>query len=79
MTEMESEGIFDLRSMLGKDLNDGTSIATALRGQIIQAASAGDYGTEQMMKEILLGHENYVHHLEHFLGSESLTQHLIKA
>lgn len=77
--EMESEGIFGLRFMLNKDLADGTRIAASLRAQIAQAASAGDFGTEQMLKELLLGHETNVHHLEHFLGNESLTQDLSKA
>lgn len=78
LIEVEPEGIFDLRSMLAKDLADGTRIAAALRKQIIQAASAGDFGTEQLLKELLLVHENNVHHLEHFLGSESLTLGLMK-
>lgn len=78
LMEVEPEGVFDLRTMLEKDLADGTSIAKAMRGQIIQAAAAGDFGTELLLKELLLGHENNVHHLEHFLGSESLTRDLIK-
>lgn len=76
--EVEPEGVFDLRGMLEKDLQDGGRIAVALREHIARAALAGDYGTEQMLKEILVGHEQNVHHLEHFLGSASLAADLLK-
>jgi starvation-inducible DNA-binding protein len=75
--KMEPEGVFQLRSMLAKDLEDGRTIAEALRDQIPQAVAAGDWGTEQLLKGILLGHEMMVHHLEHFLGDQSLTRDLL--
>lgn len=74
---MEPEGVFHLRTMLNKDLEDGRTIAETLRDQIPQAIAAGDWGTEQMLKEILYEHEMMVHHLEHFLGDLSLTRDLL--
>lgn len=76
--EVEPEGIFGLRDMLEKDLEDGATIAVAMREHIVRAAAAGDFGTEHLLKELLLEHEQMVHHLEHFLGEESLTRGLNK-
>lgn len=78
LIEVEPEGVFPLRAMLEKDLNDGTKIAVSLREHIVRAVTAGDFGTEQLLKEILLEHEGMLHHLEHFLGSESLAKELLK-
>lgn len=78
LIEVEPEGVFGLRPMLEKDLHDGTRIAKALRGQIVQATAVGDFGTELLLKGILLQHEGMVHHLEHFLGLETLTRDLLK-
>lgn len=77
LIEMEAEGVFDLREMLEKDAHDGARIAVALREHIRRAAGAGDYGTEQLLKEVLVEHEQNVHHLEHFLGNASLTRDLL--
>ncbi|HLO03625.1 MAG TPA: DNA starvation/stationary phase protection protein DpsA [Symbiobacteriaceae bacterium] len=77
LVHMEPEGVFHLRTMLKKDLEDGRTIAETCRDQIPQAIAAGDWGTEQLLKGILLEHEMMVHHLEHFLGDESLTRDLL--
>ncbi|MFZ5824299.1 MAG: ferritin-like domain-containing protein [Bacillota bacterium] len=69
---MEAEGTFGIREMLDKDLKDGALIAHTLRTHIGEAMAAGDYGTEHLLKGILLEHEQMVHHLEHFLSPESL-------
>lgn len=74
---MEPEGVFHLRTMLAKDLEDGRTIAEMIRAQIPQAAAAGDWGTEQLLKEIVLEHEMNCHHMEHFLGQQSLTRDLL--
>lgn len=76
--KVEAEGVFGLREMLEKDLGDGASIAEALRAHIREAMAAGDFGTEEMLKEILMEHEQNVHHLEHFLGHSSLALDLLR-
>lgn len=78
LIEVEPEGVFGLRAMLEKDLHDGSRIAVTLREHIRRAAAAGDYGTEHLLRELLLDHEQMVHHLEHFLGSDSLAADLLK-
>ena len=77
LIRVEPEGVFPLRGMLEKDLADGAIIARALRVQIREAAGAGDFGTEHLLKELLLEHEQMVHHLEHFLGKSSLALDLL--
>lgn len=76
--EVEPEGTFGLREMLEKDLEDGAKIAVAVRQHVVRAAGAGDFGTEHLLKELLLEHEGMVHHLEHFLGHETLVRDLLK-
>lgn len=78
LIEVEPEGTYPLRAMLEKDLHDGGAVAVTLRQQIRAAGQAGDFGTEHLLKEILVEHEQMVHHLEHFLGSESLAKDLVK-
>lgn len=70
--DMEPEEVFGLRKMLEKDLADGGLMAEAMRAHLRAAAEVGDYGTEHLLKGILLAHEQMIHHVEHFLEPQSL-------
>jgi len=68
----EPEGVFRARNMFELDLAHEASIARHLRETIILARESGDFGTEHLLKEILIDVEDRAHHLEHFLGGDSL-------
>lgn len=70
--EHEPEGTFRLRAMLKGDRSHEGDIAKKLRATIRLANEAGDAGTEHLLKEILLEVEDRAHHLDHFLGGDSL-------
>jgi starvation-inducible DNA-binding protein len=68
----EPEGVFRVRNMLGLDLSHEATIAKQVRKTISMARDSGDPGTEHLLKEILLDVEDRAHHLDHFLGGDSL-------
>lgn len=68
----EPEGAFRIRAMLQLDLEHEGTIAQRLRNTIQLARELGDPGTEHLLKEILLDVEVRAHHLDHFLGADSL-------
>jgi|SRR3990172_177785 len=68
----EPEGPFRIRAMLQLDLKHEGTIAQRLRDTIQLARDSGDPGTEHLLKEILLDVEVRAHHLDHFLGADSL-------
>jgi DNA-binding ferritin-like protein len=68
----EPEGVFRLRDMLELDRDHETSLAKHLRRTIVVAREAADFGTEYLLMQILLDVEERAHHLDHFLGTDSL-------
>lgn len=70
--EHEPEGAFRIRDMLKRDRAHEGQIAQKLRETIARARDLGDPGTEHLLKEILLEVEDRAHHLDHFLGGDSL-------
>ncbi|MGH9459593.1 MAG: ferritin-like domain-containing protein [Vicinamibacteria bacterium] len=70
--EHEPEGTFRIRAMLQLDRSHEGQIAQKLRETIAEARESGDPGTEHLLKEVLLGVEDRAHHLDHFLGGDSL-------
>jgi len=70
--EHEPEGTFRIRAMLKTDRSAEGQIAERLRETIAEAREAGDPGTEHLLKEVLLEVEDRAHHLDHFLGNDSL-------
>lgn len=70
--EHEPEGVFRLRDMLGRDRDAEGEIARRLRDTIPLCTKLGDYGTETMLKQLLLQVEDRAHHLDHYLGDDSL-------
>jgi len=75
--EHEPEGIFRIRDMLERDRLHEGDIAGRLRETIKLCTELEDFGTETMLKGILLKAEDRAHHLDHFLGEDSLGLSLI--
>ena len=70
----EPEGLYDLREMLENDQRGAQVIVLKLRERIELTDRLGDYGTEHLLREILLGQEELVHQLDHLLALESLAK-----
>ena len=68
----EEEGHFDIRSSLQRDLQAERTLVTNLRQHVALADRGGDVGTAHLLRERLLEHENQAHHLDHFLGQDTL-------
>jgi len=70
--EHEPEGTYRVRQMLQHDLTAEQTLSTILRDTIEQAQELGDPGTERELKKALTKAEDRAHHLDHFLGEDSL-------
>ena len=68
----EPEGMFTTRDMLARDRFHEGQIAERLRGTIELAESLGDHGTAHMLAQILEETEERAHHLDHYLGEDTL-------
>jgi len=68
----EPEGTYRLRQMLKHDLKAEATLAQALRETIQLARDLGDPGTERTMKQVLTKVEDRAHHIDHFLGDDTL-------
>ncbi len=75
--EHEEEGVFRIREMLQKDMEDEKQIAIELRKSIKLAFEHDDYATKALLEGILLKTEDRCHHIEHFLGEDGLSIGLI--
>ncbi|MEN0019890.1 MAG: DNA starvation/stationary phase protection protein [Planctomycetota bacterium] len=71
--EHEPEGIFRVTDMLERDREAEKTIAVELRKTIRLCTSNEDFATETLLKGILLQVEDRAHHVDHFLGEDSLT------
>jgi bacterioferritin (cytochrome b1) len=60
--------------MLENDERGGQAIVHHLREHIELTNRLGDYGTERLLRETLLGQEELVHELDNLLALESLTK-----
>jgi DNA-binding ferritin-like protein len=68
----EPEGAFSTRDMLGRDRFHEGQIAERLRGTIELAEGLHDHGTAHILAEILEHVEERAHHLDHYLGEDTL-------
>lgn len=68
----ETEDAVDVRTMLERDLAAEQALIVDLRKAIRLANEHGDLGTEDMLYDLLLEHEDEAHHLEHWLEPDSL-------
>ena len=69
--EHEPEGVFRLRDMLERDRDAECTIARYF-ATIDLCTKSGDYGSETLLKQTLLKVEDRAHHLDHYLGDDSL-------
>lgn len=70
--EHEPEGAYKARAMLQHDLNAERQLAQHLRETLETARDVGDPGTERHLKRALTACEERAHHLDHYLGEDSL-------
>ena len=70
--EHEPEGTYRLRTMLEHDLDAERTLATVVRETIDVALEHGDHGTKRELEKVLTKAENRAHHIDHFLGEDSL-------
>ncbi|HEY4651639.1 MAG TPA: DNA starvation/stationary phase protection protein [Pontibacter sp.] len=75
--EHEEEGVFRIREMLQKDMEDEKTIAIELRKSIKLAMQHEDFATKALLEGILIKTEDRCHHIEHFLGEDGLSIGLI--
>ena len=73
----EEEGVFRIREMLQKDMEDEKTIAVELRKSIKVALQHEDFATKALLEGILIQTEDRCHHIEHFLGEDGLSIGLI--
>lgn len=71
--EHEPEGVYRIRDMLTRDMEAENKIAVELRKSIKIAFEEGDYGTKKLLEGILFKTEDRCHHIEHFLGEDSVS------
>ncbi len=68
----EPEGTYRIRTSLEHDRAAEGDVAVSLRQSIKKALDAGDYGTKTLLEHILLKTEDRAHHLDHYLGEDTL-------
>jgi len=68
----EADGTYCVRNIFEQDLGHMGEIAQQMRKTIAIAAEHYDFGTEHLLKGILLEIEDQAHHLERYLGFDSL-------
>ena len=70
--EHEPEGTFRVRQMLKHDLKAEAKLAAEVRDAIERALELGDHGTKRELEKVLTKAEDRAHHLDHYLGEDSL-------
>ncbi|MFP4089396.1 MAG: ferritin-like domain-containing protein [Cyclobacteriaceae bacterium] len=71
--EHESKDVFRIRESLERDMEAEKTIAIELRKTIKRAFEVGDYATKNLLEKELYKTEDRCHHIEHFLGEDSLS------
>lgn len=68
----EPEGTYRIRQMLKHDIRAERILAENVREVIELARDLGDHGTKRELQKVLTKVEDRAHHLDHFLGEDSL-------
>jgi DNA-binding ferritin-like protein len=71
--EQESEDVFRIRDGFENDMHNERKIAEEFRKTIKLCIKHDDYGTKSMLEGFLYKIEDRCHHLEHFLGEDSMS------
>jgi len=72
----EPEGTYRVRQMLEHDLKAERVLATQIRETIDRALELKDHGTKRELEKALTKSEDRAHHLDHFLGEDTLERGL---
>ena len=68
----EDADAYDIRPSLENDLELFGEVTEMLREHVQLARSLGDYGTEEVFREVLEDVEEHGHHIEHYLEDDTL-------
>jgi len=71
--KQEPEDVYHIRDGFKNDMENERKIAIEFRKSIEKAIKHGDYGTKNMLEGFLFKIEDRCHHLEHFLGEDSMS------
>ncbi|MDQ8200190.1 DNA starvation/stationary phase protection protein [Pelagicoccus enzymogenes] len=74
LLEAESEGVFPIRDMLKSDLENEQALISFIGETIAKASELKDYGTETLLKKVLMEREERAHEIDHYLGHDSLVR-----
>ncbi|MDQ8185286.1 DNA starvation/stationary phase protection protein [Pelagicoccus sp. SDUM812002] len=77
LLEPEPEGVFPIRAMLKSDLENEQALISFVGETIGNASELKDYGTETLLKRVLMEREERAHEIDHYLGHDSLSRKLI--
>lgn len=72
LLEAESEGVLPIRTMLRSDLENEQALIDYLGTTIRKATQLSDFGSETLLKGILMAREDRAHDIDHYLGMDSL-------
>lgn len=70
----EEDGVYPIRKALGNDMEAEAAVATKVRHTIKLADDLGDYGSKRLLEMVLENAEERAHHMEHYLGKDSLVK-----
>lgn len=73
----EPEGTFRIRQSLQNDLDAERTLAMLVRETIDTALDLKDHGTKRHLERLLTATEDRAHHLDHFLGEDSLDNNIL--
>lgn len=68
----EGQDVYGIRTSLENDMQQYGEVIESLREHIQLANNLGDYGTEELLREILEESEEHAHHIEHYLEDDTL-------
>jgi starvation-inducible DNA-binding protein len=74
--QFEGGDKYNLRTMLENDLKAEQQLITSIRERIDFAKENKDHGIDDLLKDVLEGHEKNAHELHHYLQAESLERSL---
>jgi starvation-inducible DNA-binding protein len=74
--QFEGEHKYNLRTMLENDLRAEQNLITSIRERIDFAKENRDHGIDDLLKDVLEGHEKTAHELHHYLQEQSLEKDL---
>ncbi len=70
--ESEDDDIYDIRTSMEHDIEMYGDIIESLRDHVELATNLGDHATAEILRQILGAVEEDAHHLEHYLGDDTL-------